>query len=354
MLKYKEIKVVTEVTPKCSILMIYTGGTVGMRFDKNKDTLVPFEFEHFVNHIPQLQHLAIDLTVFALDKLLDSSNITPKYWIGLAKIIEEQYNEYDGFVILHGTDTMAYSASALSFLLSNLSKPVVFTGSQIPIGATRNDAKENVLTALEIVADQDYDTPSLNEVCIYFHDLLLRGNRAKKVQSSYLDAFQSDNYPYLAKAGITIDYNENALFRKRNLPFKSYSKLDDNVVILKLFPGISKKVVTNMLSIPNLKGVVLETFGAGNTMTAEWFIKAISQAIEKGILIYNVSQCDGGNVVQGKYETSLPLLRKGVVNGGDITTEAAITKMMFVLANVEPKHHKNYLEISLRGELTNS
>lgn len=248
---------------------------------------------------------------------------------------------------------MAYSASALSFLMDNLAKPIIFTGAQLPIGATRNDAKENLLTALEILVEQFHEK-NIHEVCIYFHDVLLRGNRAKKVQSSYFDAFESDNYPLLAKAGITIDYYKDVLIQKPTLPFICHKKMNTNVAILKLFPGITKEVVQSILNISNLKGVVLETFGAGNTMTSNWFLESIEQALEKGIIIYNVSQCAGGKVLQGHYETSIFLEKKGIINGEDITSEAAITKMMFVLANISEKHQKKYLKIGIRGELTNS
>lgn len=353
MLKYHKIEIQAEDNPTCSTLLIYTGGTIGMCWDVQKKCLVPFDFEQFVEHVPELSYLGTNITVFAFEELLDSANITPKHWIGIAEIIEQYYEQYDGFLILHGTDTMAYSASALSFLMDNLAKPIIFTGAQLPIGATRNDAKENLLTALEILVEQFHEK-NIHEVCIYFHDVLLRGNRAKKVQSSYFDAFESDNYPLLAKAGITIDYYKDVLIQKPTLPFICHKKMNTNVAILKLFPGITKEVVQSILNISNLKGVVLETFGAGNTMTSNWFLESIEQALEKGIIIYNVSQCAGGKVLQGHYETSIFLEKKGIINGEDITSEAAITKMMFVLANISEKHQKKYLKIGIRGELTNS
>lgn len=353
MLKYHKIEIQVEDNPTCSTLLIYTGGTIGMCWDVQQKCLIPFDFEQFVEHVPELSYMGTNITVFAFEELLDSANITPEHWIGIAEIIEEHYEQYDGFLILHGTDTMAYSASALSFLMENLAKPIIFTGAQLPIGVTRNDAKENLLTALEILVEQSQEK-NINEVCIYFHDVLLRGNRAKKVQSSYFDAFESDNYPLLAKAGISIDYHKNVLMNKPTLPFICHKKMDANVAILKLFPGITKEVVESILNIVNLKAIVLETFGAGNTMTSNWFLQTIEKALEKGIIIYNVSQCAGGKVLQGHYETSIFLEKKGVINGEDITTEAAITKMMFVLANISKKHQKKYLKIGIRGELTNS
>jgi L-asparaginase len=346
-----KLKTASKNRSLSSVLIIYTGGTMGMAYDKEQNTLVPFDFNGILDQLPELHRFELEITIISFEHPLDSSNMKPSHWIDLAKIIHTNYNTYDGFVILHGTDTMAYSASALSFLLENLDKPVVFTGAQLPIGVVRTDARENFITALEIASAKKDGRAIVGEVCIYFNNFLLRGNRSKKVQSSHFDAFLSENYPYLAEAGVAMEYNQFALFRHpAELPLKVYDQMDSHVCIIKLFPGIDKVYLSSVFNIPELKGVVLETYGSGNGPTDDWFIDCLKEAIDKGIVIYNVSQCIGGAVNQSQYLTSKRLNDIGVLSGGNITSEAAVTKLMFVLANRKKDIVKSLTE-SLRGEM---
>ncbi|MDX5345689.1 MAG: asparaginase [Hymenobacteraceae bacterium] len=339
--------------PDASVLIIYTGGTLGMVYDEAANHLVPFNFSQILEKVPELQQFNYLLTVLSLKSPIDSSNISLNHWIDLAAVIEEHYHLYDGFVILHGTDTMAYSASALSFLLENLRKPVIFTGAQVPIGKVRTDARENLITALEIAATKSHRGCLVPEVCIYFNSMLLRGNRSKKVETSHFDAFKSENYPPLAQAGIDIEYNSNFLMPCPDRPFKVYHNLDERVAILKLFPGISEKIVRNIMLTEGLRGVVLETYGSGNAPTEAWFLNCLKDAMGQGVYVLNVSQCDEGKVDQGRYETSAYLREMGVIGGYDITTEAAITKLMFVLGlNLPASETRLLLEKPLRGEIT--
>lgn len=351
--KIVNIRTTASVDPQDSILIIYTGGTFGMAFD-DSGSLVPFNFGRVIERIPELRSLKLKLTVISFPEPRDSSNIEYKDWQDIAYIIYENYTQYDGFVILHGTDTMAYTASALSYMLLGLNKPVILTGAQIPIGSIRSDARENLITALEIaIAKSSSGKPVINEVCIYFNFYLLRGNRAQKIRSSTFAAFESQNYPTLAESGIDIEFNMNFLSpHNPEAQLKLKRGFDDNVVILKIFPSMNKSVIQAIFNTKGLRGVVLETYGSGNTMNFDWFIRILEQAMTKGIIIYNVSQCSGGEVIQGRYETSKRLQEIGVLSGGDITTEAAVTKLMFLLGNEDNVENiKRKLVVPLNGEM---
>lgn len=324
-----------------------------MAYDET-GALVPFNFGLVIDKIPELKALDLKITVISFPEPTDSSNINISHWQDIGYIIYENYSQYDGFVILHGTDTMAYTASALSYMLEGLNKPVIFTGAQIPIGSTRSDARENLITALEIASTTEDGHPVISEVGIYFNFYLMRGNRSQKLRSSQFAAFESENYPYLAESGVTIEYNKAAIMPFRpGLKLKLHKGFDSNVTILKLFPGISKNVVESILGTPGLKGVVLETYGSGNTMNYDWFISCLQSAVSRGIVIFNVSQCIGGKVIQGRYESSRILDEIGVLSGQDITTEAAITKLMFLLAKEKSvKEVKKKLIAPISGEMS--
>jgi L-asparaginase len=354
-MRLTKIKTKADGRDDVKVLVIYTGGTLGMVYEAKTDSLVPFDFAQIPDNLPEMARLDFEISVLTFDTLLDSSNMNPSVWIFLAKIIGENYALYDSFVILHGTDTMAYTASALSYLLEDLNKPVILTGAQLPIGVARTDAKENFITALEIAADRNsHNHPIISEVCIYFNSLLLRGNRARKHESVQFNAFESENYPVLAEAGVKIEYSKPYIRHfKENVSLKVHHQLDENVVILKLFPGISEKVIRNILEIKGLRGVVLETFGSGNAPTEEWFLNLMKEFVEKGIIIFNVSQCNGGRVMQGRYQTSHSLQEMGVVSGADLTTEAAITKLMFALGQSSHiQEVKNILRHAIAGEMS--
>ncbi len=339
---------------KSKILVIYTGGTIGMMMDKASGTLQPLEFERMSQLIPELQNCDYELEYIAFNPTVDSSNMGPERWVMLASMIEEHYEDFEGFVILHGSDTMAYSASALSFMLENLNKPVIFTGSQLPLGVNRTDGKENFITSVEIASHHEEDTPIVPEVCIYFENELYRANRTFKYNAENFDAYRSVNYPVLAEVGVYIKYNKNAIRRPNFKKLKVHKNLDTSVAVLKLFPGITNEVVrTSLMGIDGLKAVVLETYGTGNTHTDESFISIIKEAIDNGLFILNVTQCKGGAVEHGKYQASVPLSEAGVVSGLDMTLESAISKLMFLLGKgYSGSKLKEVMQTSLRGELS--
>ncbi len=337
-----------------SILIIYTGGTIGMVHEPVTGTLVPIDFTHISRQVPELQRFGFRLETITFDPVIDSSDVSPDVWNKLAVTIAERYDEFDGFVVLHGTDTMAFSASALSFMLGNLEKPVIFTGAQLPIGMLRTDGKENLITAIEIAAAKENGVPIVPEVCIYFEYRLLRGNRTTKRSAEHFNAFASPNLPPLAEAGLQIKYNNN-IIRHPTVrgPLSLLTSFDTGVAILKLFPGLGREVVHSLFNSKGLRGIVLETYGTGNGPTREWFFEELQSFIRRGGIVMNVTQCQTGQVEMGLYETSARLLSSGVISGGDITTEAAITKMMIVLGISQDRgKSEKMLSLSLRGELS--
>lgn len=335
-----------------SILIIYTGGTIGMIKDQESGALKPFNFENIYDQIPDLKLLQYELEFYCFDPLIDSSNMNPLVWQQMASVIAHNYENYDGFVILHGSDTMAYTASALSFMLENLNKAVVLTGSQLPLGFLRSDGRDNLITSIEIAAAKEDDTPMVPEVCIYFENQLLRGNRSVKYSSENFNAFVSGNYQALAEVGIYIKYNRDKIRKPNFKKLKVQTDLETNVGIVKLFPGINEQVLKSVFENENLKAVVLETYGSGNASSEPWFLSMLEKAVKRGLIVMNVSQCITGSVDQSTYETGIGLEKAGVISGRDISTEAAITKLMYVLGKESSREVViNKLNTSLRGEI---
>jgi L-asparaginase len=335
------------------ILIIYTGGTIGMVNDAKTGVLIPFNFEQIKENVPELTRLGYQISVHSFNPIIDSSNMHPEQWKVLAELIKENYDEFDGFVILHGSDTMSFTASALSFMLKNLSKPVILTGSQLPIGEIRTDAKENLITALEIAATKKNGKAVVPEVCIYFDNQLFRGNRSIKYNTEKFEAFRSPNYPILAEAGVQLTFFHKEILPVPTNTFYIQTKFDANIGVLKIYPGMTEEVV-NAVTQSKVKAIVLETFGSGNATTASWFTDALAQAIINGKFIVDISQCQRGSVQLGMYETSSKLKKMGVISGYDMTFETAVTKLMYLLgANLSASEIKQQMETSIAGELTN-
>lgn len=337
---------------KPAILLIYTGGTIGMVKDFKTGALRAFNFDQLVERIPELHMLDCSIETYSFETPIDSSDMNPDHWVKMAQVIEDNYEQFDGFVILHGSDTMSYSASALSFMLENVHKPVILTGSQLPIGDLRTDAKENLITAIQVAAIQENNIPVIQEVCLYFEYKLYRGNRTSKVSAELFNAFTSPNIPHLAESGVNLRINKPLLnYAQPQSPFTVHKQMSTNVMILKMFPGIQQNVLEAILNIKDLEGIVLETYGAGNAPTEPWFLTTLGEAIKKGLKVINVTQCSSGSVHMGKYETSTELKEIGVISGKDITTEAAITKLMYLLTKTDYSDFKIAFETPICGEM---
>lgn len=338
---------------KPNILLIYTGGTIGMIKDSETGTLHNFNFDELLEYIPELNLLDCNISIQSFAKPIDSSNMNPSNWVEIASIIEEAYDNYDGFVILHGSDTMSYTASALSFMLENLSKPVIFTGSQLPIGDLRTDAKENLITSIQIASLCNEGRPIIREVGLYFEYKLYRANRSTKINAEHFEAFDSLNYPPLIVSGVNLSVNYQALLSSNSeKKLKVHKKLGSNILLVKMFPGINELTINHLFAYPEIKGLVLETYGSGNLTNEKWFVKAIKKLIDKGIPIVNVTQCSGGSVDMNIYKTNIKYRKMGIISGKDITTESALAKLLFLLGqNISPNSFKTIYETSLRGEM---
>ena len=340
---------------KPRILIVYTGGTIGMIEDPETKALKPFDFSHLMENVPKVKMLDYEIDNIQFHPPIDSSDMDVAHWQLIARSIADNYSSYDGFVVLHGTDTMAYTASALSFMLENLSKPVIITGSQLPIGEVRTDGEENLITALQIAADQDVSgVPTVREVAILFENDLWRGNRTTKRSADNFNAFKSNNYPELAKIGLGISFNYDALAKiRRTLPLNPHYSLDSRVMSIDLFPGLNEDILRYQLNTPGIRGIVLRTFGAGNGPTKRWFVDAIREAVERGVVIVNVTQCVNGGVQASRYMGGDYLLSAGVVSGYDLTFEAAITKMMYLFGlGLEPDEVRQRLDVPICGEMS--
>lgn len=336
-----------------NILLIYTGGTIGMIKDFETGTLHNFNFDKLLEFIPELNLLECNIATKSFDEPIDSSNMNPDHWIELVTVIEESYNDFDGFVILHGSDTMSYTASALSFMLENLNKPVIFTGSQLPIGDLRTDAKENLITSIQIASLCNNGNPSITEVCLYFEYKLYRANRTTKINAEHFEAFASLNYPPLVVSGVNLKVNEQVLLKSiRNEKLIVHKNIISDILLVKMFPGITRDTINHLFSYPNIKGMVIESYGSGNLTDKDWFIKALKKITDKEIPVVNVTQCSGGSVDMSIYSVNKKLNKVGVISGKDITTEAALAKLMFLLGkNIPANNFKTIFETPLRGEM---